>query len=150
VDISYLADKNSAEKNPADKILTSVCKVLNIAPETVYYNFSFVPQDKIQQLNKSFRGVDKATDILSFPDGDIDPETNKKFLGDIIICKEIAKKQAKEFGQSLEQEITFLKIHGLLHLFGFDHENEEDEKTMREKQREVLQELNGENKGGKL
>jgi probable rRNA maturation factor len=124
-----------------DKVLTAVCKVLRIDPETVEYNLSFVSVQEIKRLNKSFRGVDRATDVLSFPDGDPNPETGKKFLGDILICRSIAKKQAELFGQTAEREITFLQVHGLLHLFGFDHENEADEKIMREKQRETLTEL---------
>jgi probable rRNA maturation factor len=124
-----------------DNILTAVCSVLCVDPETVSYNFSFVPPAKIKYLNKQFRGQDTVTDVLSFPDGDIDPETNKKFLGDVLICRAAAKRQAELYGQTEEQEITFLKIHGLLHLFGFDHLTAEDEKIMREKQRAVLNEL---------
>lgn len=124
-----------------DGILNAVCAVLNVNPDTVEYNFTFVTCKEIKRLNAKFRGVDAITDVLSFPDGDINPETGKKFLGDIAICKSAAEKQAKEFGQPAEREIVFLKIHGLLHLFGYDHERKEDEIKMRELQRAVLNEL---------
>jgi probable rRNA maturation factor len=124
-----------------DEILNAAAKVLGIDPDSVEYNFSFVSGSEIQRLNKKFRGVDKVTDVLSFPDGDINPETGKKFLGDILICRAVANRQAKLYGQPAEREIAFLTIHGLLHLFGFDHENETDEKIMREKQRAVLKHL---------
>jgi probable rRNA maturation factor len=125
-----------------DNVLPATCSVLGIDPESVYYNFSFVSQPEIKRLNKQFRGINRITDVLSFPDGDTDPETNKKFLGDILICRSVAKRQAELYGQTPEREITFLKIHGLLHLFGFDHQTESDEKIMREKQRAVLAVLN--------
>jgi probable rRNA maturation factor len=127
----------------ADKILIAACKVLNIDLDSVYANFSFVSKRIIKELNNKFRGVSKVTDVLSFPNGDIDPETERKFLGDVLICRAAAKEQAEELGQSEEEEITFLKIHGLLHLLGCDHENEEDEKNMIAKQKEILLVLKG-------
>jgi probable rRNA maturation factor len=124
-----------------DNVLAATCKILGVSHETVSYAVSFVPQTEIKKLNRQFRGVDRATDVLSFPDGDIDPETNRKFLGDILICRTVAKRQAELYGQTLEREIAFLQIHGLLHLFGFDHQTENDEQVMREKQRVILNEL---------
>jgi probable rRNA maturation factor len=124
-----------------DKVLNAVCSVLHTDPNSVEYNFVFVSGKEIKRLNAEFRGTDSVTDVLSFPDGDINPETGRKFLGDIAICKSAAKRQAKEFGQTAEREIIFLKIHGLLHLFGYDHKTEADETKMRELQRAVLNEL---------
>ena len=124
-----------------DEILNAVCRVLGVDANSVEYSFAFVSWQKIKLLNVQFRGTDKITDVLSFPDGDINPETGRKFLGDIVICRRVAERQAELFGQSVEREIVFLKIHGLLHLFGFDHETEADEIVMREKQRAVLNEL---------
>ena len=83
---------------------------------------AFVSDQKIRQLNRQFRGIDKATDVLSFPsDG---PEEE---LGDIAISVETAALQAKENGLSLENEIAQLILHGLLHLSGYDHETDNGE-----------------------
>lgn len=104
---------------------------------------TFVRKGKIRKLNRQFRGIDKATDVLSFPmfdtkkkgtlasfEGARDPLTKELEIGDIVICKAVAKKQAKEFGHSLEREINFLALHGFLHLLGYDHMNKKDEKEM--------------------
>ena len=69
---------------------------------------------------------------------DIDPETNSVFLGSIMICTDRAKEQAEEFGHSFEREIYYLAVHGLLHLFGYDHMEETDKAEMREKEEEIL------------
>ena len=93
------------------------------------FTLSFVEPEMIQELNKNFRGVDSVTDVLSFESGgEVDPETGSEYLGDIIICLSQAEKQAAQSGHSLENEIALLEIHGLLHLLGYDH-MEEDEKT---------------------
>ena len=117
-------------------------------------NVSFVKGEKIRELNKLFRGVDKVTDVLSFPLLDIKyPQKLSEFeeevspdgvlrLGDIVICKERAKEQARQFGHSLKREIAFLSLHGLLHLLGFDHIEKEDEKVMNEVSEKILASLN--------
>ena len=88
---------------------------------------AFVSDQKIRQLNRQFRGIDKATDVLSFPsDG---PEGD---LGDIAISVETAAAQAKDNGLSFENEIAQLILHGLLHLFGYDHETDNGEMNMLE------------------
>lgn len=119
-------------------VLNAVCKVLQVDPNEVEVNYAFVRKGQIRKLNKKFRKVDKVTDVLSFPDGDWNPETNKKFMGDVLICKAVAKKQAKMFGQSLAREITFLQVHGTLHLFGYDHMEPADEAKMLGRQREIM------------
>ena len=97
----------------------------------------------IHKLNKEYRGIDRVTDVISFaleddksmviPDG-------IRLLGDIYISLDKAKEQAKEYGHSLERELCFLAVHGVYHLLGYDHENEEDAKIMFKKQEEVLME----------
>lgn len=119
-------------------VLSAVCQVLQVEPEQVEVNYAFVRKGQIRQLNKKFRQVDKVTDVLSFPDGDINPETGKRFMGDVLICKAVAKRQAKLFGQSLAREITFLQVHGTLHLFGYDHIDPADEAKMLGLQREIM------------
>lgn len=89
---------------------------------------TFVDDERIHELNKKFRNVDKSTDVLSFPLGengeyDLNPETNALQLGDIVISVEHAMKQSVEYGHSFEREMSYLTVHSMLHLLGFDHVN---------------------------
>ena len=86
-------------------------------------NVTFVSVGEITKLNNVFRGKESPTDVLSFPSG------LGGLLGDIIICSSVAAAQAEEYGHSLEREVAFLSLHGLLHLLGFDHEEGEEEMT---------------------
>jgi probable rRNA maturation factor len=92
----------------------------------------FTGDDNIRQLNKQYRGKDAVTDVLSFPSGE------EGFLGDIALCLPRAYEQAEEFGHSSEREVAFLVAHSMLHLFGYDHDSEEGERAMRERQREIM------------
>ena len=96
----------------------------------------FTNSDEIHDINKNFRGVDKPTDVLSFP---LDFMPNLP-LGSVVINVDFAKNVSQKLGHSLEEEITLLFIHGLLHLLGFDHE--EDEGQMREKEKELIKKYN--------
>lgn len=120
------------------EVLEAVCQVLKVDPKTVEVNYAFVSPREIHRLNLQFRQIDRPTDVLSFPDGDINPETNRRFMGDVLICRAVAKRQAKELGHSLAREITFLQVHGTLHLFGYDHIEPEDEVKMLGLQREIM------------
>ena len=137
-------------------------KLFNIAEKVLKEDFSkvcvslnFVSDEEIQRLNKEFRNVDKVTDVLSFPNLNKTPkeklEKFKKsydfdegllFLGDIVISKNVAKAQAREYKHSLTREVCFLALHGFLHLLGFDHVKEEDEKVMNKIQDKILSEVN--------
>ena len=95
------------------------------------FTLSFQEPDGIRELNRNFRGVDAVTDVLSFEsDGEIDPETGTEYLGDIVICLEQASQQAAQSGHSVENEIALLEIHGLLHLLGYDHMDQEQKDEM--------------------
>lgn len=120
------------------EVLQAVCQILGVDPNTVEVNYAFVSPREIHKLNYQFRQVDKVTDVLSFPDGDLNPETQRRFMGDVLICRKVAKKQAKEIGHSLADEITFLQVHGTLHLFGYDHIEPEDEAKMLGLQRKIM------------
>ncbi len=109
---------------------------------------SFVSNNEIRRLNKTFRDKDATTDVLSFPltseDGtkEIDAENGYVLLGDVVISAETAFKQANIYGHSLEREIGFLTVHSMLHLLGYDHEKSPlDERIMREKEEAVLEKL---------
>lgn len=89
---------------------------------------TFVDDEAIHQLNAQFRNIDRSTDVLSFPLGengkyDLDPETQALQLGDIVISVEHALRQSEEYGHSFEREMSFLTVHSMLHLLGFDHVN---------------------------
>ena len=101
-------------------------------------------------LNRTTRGVDSITDVLSYtsldgikgrvlvPDDCLTELEGKYiFLGSIVLCEEKIREQAKEYGHSEEEEREFLIVHGLLHLFGYDHMTEQDRKEMREKEKEI-------------
>lgn len=102
-------------------------------------SLSFVDNKEIQELNKTYRGKDYPTDVLSFPMVDEDsPLQEEKILGDIVISVEKAIEQAEEYGHSLYREITFLTVHSMFHLMGYDHMTEDEERIMREKEEAVL------------
>ena len=95
--------------------------------------------ERIQTLNREFRHVDAVTDVLTFPawEGEISLSADG-YLGDIMICYERAREQAITYGHSLTRELSFLAVHGVLHLLGYDHMTEADECVMREKQTAIL------------
>ena len=106
-------------------------------------NIIFVNDKEIQDINKNYRNIDRVTDVISFALND-----EKDFLikteeiGDIFIDIDQAKRQAIEYGHSLNREIGFLSVHGYLHLHGYDHMNKEDEEIMFKKQDEILNNAN--------
>ncbi|MCL4351885.1 MAG: rRNA maturation RNase YbeY [Firmicutes bacterium] len=95
--------------------------------------------EEVHQLNRQYRGVDRTTDVLSFAqrEGEFaDPED--LMLGDLVISVERARSQAEDYGHSLDREISFLTVHGILHLLGWDHQTPEDEARMMEKTEGIL------------
>lgn len=98
---------------------------------------SFVGDEEIHELNRDYRGVDRTTDVLSFP---MDDEFTN-MLGDIVININKVIEQAKEYGHSEKREISYLTVHSTLHLMGFDHEEEEDKKEMRAVEDRVMENL---------
>jgi len=94
-------------------------------------NISFVTLTEMQELNHQYRSKNEPTDVLSFT-------SDGENLGDIIICLDVAKNQAKEYGHSMERELAFLTAHGFLHLLGYDHLNPSDEADMIQAQKEIL------------
>ena len=115
----------------------------------VEVSVTFVDDEGIRELNNKFRGMDKPTDVLSFPLLDYEGESEEPFfdelchnLGDIVISLERAMAQANEFGHSFEREVAFLTAHSMLHLLGYDHElSEEDDADMRARQNDIMERL---------
>lgn len=102
---------------------------------------TFVEAEEIRALNRDYRGVDKVTDVLSFPQFDdlnMLPEEGEICLGDVVICEERARQQAEEFGHSFEREIIYLFTHSILHLLGYDHMEDDEKKIMREREEQVM------------
>ena len=94
---------------------------------------------KIRELNKKYRGQDRATDVLSFPQNEEEEnEPSYHLMGDVVISTVTAKRQASQHGLSLEEEIVLLLIHGILHLLGFNHERSEEACHMKKKTRELF------------
>ncbi len=123
-------------------------------------NVTFTDNEGIRNMNREFRELDVPTDVLSFPmieysvpadfsaldkemdtAGNFNPETGELLLGDIVISLERAREQAEEYGHSLKREISFLIAHSMLHLFGYDHMEDEERLVMEDKQEAVLQSL---------
>lgn len=110
--------------------------------DNVEFDVIFVDSNTIHDINKTYRNVDRVTDVISFALEDNKTiELDHRLLGDIYICVERAEEQAKEYGHSFLRELAFLTIHGLLHLLGYDHMEKEEEKIMFQKQEDILNEF---------
>lgn len=125
-----------------NKVIEKSLEVENITGD-IEVSLSFVDNNEIKELNRDFRGKDKETDVLSFPQYEdqelIRQENNIVVLGDIVISLEKAKEQSVEYGHSFEREVAFLTSHSMFHLLGYDHDNEENTKLMRRKEEKVLE-----------
>ncbi|AXN37562.1 rRNA maturation RNase YbeY [Peribacillus butanolivorans] len=133
-------------QNLVESILQFAAKKENIEKDTEL-SVTFVDNKRIQEINKEYRHKDAATDVISFAleemgedEVEIIGAEMPRMLGDIIISIERTKEQAEEYGHSFDRELGFLALHGFLHLLGFDHMTEEDEKVMFTKQKEILEE----------
>jgi probable rRNA maturation factor len=108
------------------------------------FSIIFVNDDEIHNMNKEYRGVDRVTDVISFAleDNEDIVYNEIRVLGDIFICIPQMKRQAQEYGHSEKRELAFLTVHGMLHLLGYDHMNEADEKVMFALQELILDDKN--------
>lgn len=127
-----------------EKLLQHAAKVQNIE-EGSEVSITFVTNEAIHEINREYRDKDQPTDVISFAleemgEGEIKiiGEDIPRVLGDIIISTDRTREQAEEYGHSFERELGFLAVHGFLHLLGYDHMTEEDEKEMFGKQDEIL------------
>ena len=116
--------------NYLDKVIKRVLKHEHV--KNAYFGIIFVDLKEIQRINKEYRGIDKVTDVISFALEDSIDNINMdmRILGDIYICIPKMMEQASTYGHSMKRELSFLTVHGLLHLLGYDHMNKEDEKEM--------------------
>ena len=127
-------------------------------PYDAEVSVTLTDNESIREVNRDFRNLDRATDVLSFPMADyatpadfdsleemddvFNPETGEYMMGDIMISVEKVKEQAEAYGHSEKRELAFLVAHSMLHLMGYDHEEDEERQVMEKKQEEILQNLN--------
>ncbi len=120
-------------------VIKESLKVENLG-ENYELSISFVDNEEIKTLNREYRGIDSETDVLSFPIED-DFIVPVPLLGDIIISAEKALEQSKEYGHSLERELSYLTCHSMLHLLGYDHMEDLEKKEMRNKEKKIMKNL---------
>ena len=147
LEIDFLDEVNELsdqEINEVEKLLNYAASQENVQ-EGSELSVTFVSNDRIQEINREYRDKDRPTDVISFAleemgEGELEifGEDIPRILGDIIISIPKAREQAEEYNHSFMRELGFLAVHGLLHLLGYDHMNEQDEKQMFDRQKEIL------------
>ena len=141
VELFNQTEKEINELDTVLKVLDSALKKENL--DNVSFNLIIVDNEYIHELNRTYRNIDRETDVITFALEDEDSivlPSDERVLGDIYISIDKAESQAEEYGHSLLRELSFLAVHGFYHLLGYDHMTEEDEKVMFKKQEEVLEE----------
>ena len=151
IEINY----NNIEKiETAENIIRNVVQAVLDEEKIIhelYINITLTNNEEIHKINKQYRGVDRPTDVLSFPmyERDEIPNLRKKqensveeILGDIIISIPKVREQAEEYGHSFERELAYLTTHGMLHLLGYDHMVDEEKEQMRKQEEKILEKLN--------
>ena len=132
------------------KVLTQCFKEEQLENTKLSITIILTTPENIRKINKEYRNIDKATDVLSFPIFEKDELSQKlqendftyeDMLGDIMISMEKVKEQAQEYEHSFEREFSYMLVHGFYHLMGYDHIQEEDKKIMRPKEEKILKDL---------
>ena len=161
--MTFYVENETGENFPLDMEETAekVCRAVleeEKCPYEVQVSLVVTDNAGIRELNRECRGIDRETDVLSFPNLDFeregefhvddnkkadyfDPESGELILGDIMISADKVKQQAKEYGHSLRREFAFLVAHSMFHLCGYDHMEEQAAEVMEKKQREVLERI---------
>lgn len=149
-DIEYLnVEPNEMYSNLTEKVINKCFEVEDLLDKNIYVSILYTTPNEIQEYNKEYRNIDRATDVLSFPMFEKDEVQKLKqeksvatdVLGDIIINLSQVKMQADEYGHSFERELSYMVVHGFYHLMGYDHIQEEDKKIMRAKEENILRTL---------
>ena len=145
IDINYAYRKDDMEKLPIEDLAQFVLISENM-PFTTEVSITFCTNGFIAELNQKFRGKEGPTDVLSFECDSVADDLSASLLsenpiyelGDVIIAPDVAEKQADEYGNSFEEEVSLLLVHGLLHLCGYDHIKDDEAKTMEAREKELL------------
>jgi len=147
VEIEYLElEENIEYNNLITKIINKCFEIENLQESKIYISVTLTNSNNIKELNKKYRNIESATDVLSFPMFEKEEIKEvlrvgiEEVLGDIIISIEEVEKQAKEYNHSFERELAYMTVHGFYHLIGEDHVQKEEKKIMREKEEKVLNE----------
>lgn len=146
-DINYEGIEPNGEYEKLINIVTEECfKEEKLDKTDLYLSITLSNEEYIHDVNNQIRGIDKPTDVLSFPmfQKDEIPKTKTgviDVLGDIIICIPIVEKQAIEYEHSFERELAYMLVHGFYHLMGYDHMEEEEKQEMRKKEENVLEKI---------
>lgn len=144
LELNYLdIDENDSYKEIIKRVLQKCFEIEKLENKNLYVNVVLTNAKNIKSINKEHRGIDRETDVLSFPMFEKDEianldNTNEDILGDMVISIERVEEQAKEYGHSFERELAYMVVHSFYHLLGYDHMTEEDKKEMREKEENVL------------
>ncbi len=147
-EILYLGiPENKTFEETIQKVVNQCFQTEQIQDSKLIITITLTTPEEIQKLNQTYRGIDKATDVLSFPMFEREELTqkikehkwnNEDILGDIIISIEQVKAQAIEYGHSFERELSYMVVHGFYHLMGYDHMTEEEKSEMRKKEDQIL------------
>jgi len=156
IEIESNIDLPFSVEETAQLVIDATLEYVN-CPYEAEVNLLLTTNNSMRQFNKEYRSIDKTTDVLSFPMLDEEilkdfskleehleafhPETGELVLGDIIVSLEKVLIQADEYGHSVRREFAFLVTHSMLHLFGYDHENEDERQKMEKAQKELLDQL---------
>ena len=151
-EITYLNIEKGKEdwERIVEKVLKKCFEEEGLIDSKLIMTITFTTPEEIRKINKKYRKIDRATDVLSFPmfeKAELDEKIkNKDFLyedvlGDVIISIDKVKEQAEEYGHSFERELSYMLVHGFYQLMGYDHIEEEDKKIMRPKEEKILNEL---------
>jgi probable rRNA maturation factor len=145
--VDFLDETNQLDEG-AEKLseeLLQLAAAKELVPDGSEVSVTFVTNERIQKINRDYREKDAPTDVISFALEEMGEDEvaitgadSPRILGDIIISIDRAKEQAEEYGHSFERELGFLTVHGFLHLLGYDHMNEQDEKEMFGRQKDIL------------
>lgn len=150
-EITYLdLEENKEYEEIIEKVVETCFKEENLLNSKLILTITLTTPEHIKEINKEYRNIDRATDVLSFPmfeKEELQEKIEKNdflcedVLGDIVISIEQVKKQAEEYGHSFARELSYMVVHGFYHLMGYDHIEEEDKKIMRPKEENVLEKL---------
>lgn len=156
-------DTNDEYEKTIKKVVDKCFEVENLQNTNLYISITLTNPEEIKTINKQYRNINKATDVLSFPmfekeeldtmvqdsakkdqvdDTENDENQVRDILGDIVISIQKVQEQAKEYGHSFERELSYMVVHGFYHLMGYDHMVEDDKKQMRKKEENILEKLN--------
>ena len=147
--------ENEALSEEETRRLQDALLGLAVCDRPLAFELAVVTEEQIQTLNRTERGVDRVTDVLSFPSMELEcgepiasaehgeeiDEEGNLFTGSIAVCEKRAREQAEEYGHSYERELFYLTVHGVLHCLGYDHETEDEKREMRLKEESVMAKL---------